>query len=117
MEQPWYDYVASIYSKIEISYFPYHSPDSLSVNGSRQDFSIGKQKRDNEDELAAFGAETDTAVGSNWLDDTMTMDTAGTTLDTASDAASSIQTPASSVDSDIIQRIDPHLLSDKPRQG
>lgn len=46
----------------------------------------------------------------------MTMDTAGTTPDAATDATSGTQTPASSVDSDI-QRIDPHLLSDDSWQG
>ncbi|KAF2464805.1 uncharacterized protein BDR25DRAFT_361343 [Lindgomyces ingoldianus] len=38
-------------------------------------------------------------------------------LSLTTDAASGTQTPASSVDSDIIQRIDPRLLSDNRRQG
>lgn len=64
-----------------------------------------------------FEAETDTAVGSDRLDDTMTTDTAGTTPDATTDAPSGTQTPASLVDSDIIQRIDSYLLSDDLRQG
>lgn len=65
------------------------------------------QRRGYEDMVANFEAEADA----------MTTDTAGTMPDAATDAASGTQTPASSVDSDIIQRIDPHLLSDDSRQG
>ncbi|KAF2731199.1 hypothetical protein EJ04DRAFT_16250 [Polyplosphaeria fusca] len=44
----WYDHVASVHGNQP------HSPDSLSVDGSRQDFGIGKRKRDDENMVADF---------------------------------------------------------------
>lgn len=120
----WYNHVALVHGEVEGPYSPSHrprSPDSFSDDGSRQKISTRKRKRDEEDIEAEFEVDAEAAaiaVGSDWLEDVMIMtDTTGTTPDAATDSTSGTQTPVSSADSDIIQRIDPRLLSDEPRQG
>jgi hypothetical protein len=76
----------------------------------------GRDKEDIEAELKVDAEAAAIAVGSDWLENVMT-DTTGTTPDAATDSMSGTQTPVSSADSDIIQRIDPRLLLDESRQG
>ncbi|KAF2258849.1 hypothetical protein CC78DRAFT_586631 [Lojkania enalia] len=93
-------------------------PIPLSVDGNRQDLGTWKRKRDDEDIEAGFEADAKAVaitVDSGWLEDAMM--TTDATPDAATNATPGTHTPASSVDSNIIQRIDPHSLSDDSRQG
>jgi hypothetical protein len=72
--------------------------------------STKKRKRDEDGVAHELDAEAAVTTVNDWVEDMpITTDTAGTTLDLVT---SGTQTPASSVDLDIIRRIDPRLLLD-----
>jgi hypothetical protein len=101
----WYAHVASVHSKVDTLYIPSNQPF---VDRSGEDFRTGKGERDDEDVVAVLEVED----GTDGFDDTIMLDAS----DGTTDAASGIQTPASLVDSSIMQRIDPRLLPDDSRQ-
>lgn len=69
-------------------------------------------------EFKAIAGPADDTIGGDWSEATMAMsDTTQTTPGTATDSISGTQTPVSSVDSEVLQRIDPRLLPDHSRQG
>lgn len=99
----WPGHVASVHGEVQAPDFPSgpsgpcHSPSSPSDDGTRKTFGGKKRKRD-EGDAGAGGSSAEVMTD--------------VTTDAATDVTmSGTQTPASSVDSDILLRIDPRLLT------
>ncbi|KAF2727597.1 hypothetical protein EJ04DRAFT_133495 [Polyplosphaeria fusca] len=118
----WKDHVLSTHEDTG----GFHPPTSRSFSPNawlddiHQQGSSGKRKRVGSviHDLKAIADPAVDAAGCDWSDVTMvTSDTTCTTPGTATNSISGTQTPVSSVDSEILERIDLRLLSDYSRQG